>query len=304
MTVVLPDPRTGTLHHYPKAGNMLTPSSKSQVVLHRRGQRTTVFVGHLVATAFLGPAPEGYLVCYRDGDRQNCQLSNLYWDGPPVPAYVQIVIALKGRRQGLTEKELVAALPRINPKTISNALIGLLVPPTEERLVHISRWLPKRGSGGALMKVYVVGAKRDAPKPVIACAALDAKHRYLEKRDGEARRARRLEKLRKADAFLHTVMTLRQEGMVVELPSVKVHPSERISATYVKKVRPPKPPKIPKPVRIPKPKAAPKIPKVKKPELIIVPPPLIVPPPPKKTPALPPPVSASIFGRMLFDLTR
>jgi hypothetical protein len=53
------------------------------LVLYARnepGRRARVHV--LVAQAFLGPRPDGYFVCHRDGDPANNRLENLYYGTP------------------------------------------------------------------------------------------------------------------------------------------------------------------------------------------------------------------------------
>lgn len=41
-----------------------------------------VFVHTLVATAFIGPKPEGMQCCHNDGNNKNNRLENLRWDTP------------------------------------------------------------------------------------------------------------------------------------------------------------------------------------------------------------------------------
>jgi hypothetical protein len=40
------------------------------------------YIHHLVATAFIGPRPEGMLCCHLDDDRDNNNAANLYWGTP------------------------------------------------------------------------------------------------------------------------------------------------------------------------------------------------------------------------------
>lgn len=44
------------------------------------GKRTTVTLHQAVMSAFVGPCPEGLMVCHNDGDRLNCHASNLRYD--------------------------------------------------------------------------------------------------------------------------------------------------------------------------------------------------------------------------------
>jgi hypothetical protein len=41
--------------------------------------KRTLRVARLVAWAWVGPQPEGYVVCHRDGDCDNNRVSNLYY---------------------------------------------------------------------------------------------------------------------------------------------------------------------------------------------------------------------------------
>ena len=43
------------------------------------GERRAVYLHRSVLTAFTGRVPEGLLALHRDGDINNCALSNLYW---------------------------------------------------------------------------------------------------------------------------------------------------------------------------------------------------------------------------------
>lgn len=50
------------------------------VTLHdERGEPRTRLVAELVLEAFVGPRPAGHVVHFKDGDRLNCDLSNLEW---------------------------------------------------------------------------------------------------------------------------------------------------------------------------------------------------------------------------------
>lgn len=50
-----------------------------RVALYRGGQSRSFNVHTLVATAFLGPRPDGHEVCHKDNDRANPAASNLRW---------------------------------------------------------------------------------------------------------------------------------------------------------------------------------------------------------------------------------
>lgn len=47
------------------------------ISMKRRGKYRATFVHHLIAEAFLGPRPDGKLVCHRDGDPINNRPTNL-----------------------------------------------------------------------------------------------------------------------------------------------------------------------------------------------------------------------------------
>jgi hypothetical protein len=50
------------------------------VTIHdERGQPQTRLVAELVLEAFRGPRPPGHIVRFKDGNRLNCELSNLEW---------------------------------------------------------------------------------------------------------------------------------------------------------------------------------------------------------------------------------
>lgn len=56
------------------------PSSKYQKVGLRHGGKVKYFSVHvLVATAFIGPCPEGMECAHKDGDKMNCRADNLEW---------------------------------------------------------------------------------------------------------------------------------------------------------------------------------------------------------------------------------
>ncbi len=64
-----------TVGHIMKGGK--TNSGYRQVALRRPGEKRWVYVHDLVATAFLGPKPEGMIVHHQDGDKVNNEAENL-----------------------------------------------------------------------------------------------------------------------------------------------------------------------------------------------------------------------------------
>jgi HNH endonuclease len=44
-----------------------------------QGRPHTRRVAELILETFIGPRPPGHVVCFKDGDRLNCSLSNLEW---------------------------------------------------------------------------------------------------------------------------------------------------------------------------------------------------------------------------------
>lgn len=52
------------------------------VNLSKGGKKTARKVHRLVLETFVGPCPEGMIACHGDGDRANCDLTNLRWDTP------------------------------------------------------------------------------------------------------------------------------------------------------------------------------------------------------------------------------
>jgi hypothetical protein len=60
-----------------------SPARKSMLIgLYRDGKCRRFTVHSLVATAFLGPRPEGMECCHGDGNVFNNNLTNLRWDTP------------------------------------------------------------------------------------------------------------------------------------------------------------------------------------------------------------------------------
>lgn len=51
----------------------------SQVTLVRDGKRRSAYVHRLVLEAFVGPPPPGQVARYRNGDRNDLRLANLFW---------------------------------------------------------------------------------------------------------------------------------------------------------------------------------------------------------------------------------
>jgi len=51
----------------------------SQNSVNENGKRVTRMVGRLVLEAFVGPAPPKMYATFRDGDKTNVVLDNLYW---------------------------------------------------------------------------------------------------------------------------------------------------------------------------------------------------------------------------------
>ena len=48
-------------------------------LIDREGNPHVVSVAEAVLKSFVGPAPEGAVVHYKDGDKSNCKLDNLEW---------------------------------------------------------------------------------------------------------------------------------------------------------------------------------------------------------------------------------
>ncbi|MBV8129463.1 MAG: HNH endonuclease [Planctomycetaceae bacterium] len=54
------------------------------VTLHdERGRPETRLLAELMLEAFVGPRPSGHVVHFKDGNRLNCQLTNLEWVAAP-----------------------------------------------------------------------------------------------------------------------------------------------------------------------------------------------------------------------------
>lgn len=69
-----------------QSGRVLRPGRTSaghlMVGLCRSGRGTSYTVHRLVLIAFVGPPPQGYECCHRDGVHTNNALENLYWGTP------------------------------------------------------------------------------------------------------------------------------------------------------------------------------------------------------------------------------
>lgn len=73
------DVRRDAPGHGATAGRILKPSRRRYLTVNLRqpGRVVTAYVHVLVATAFLGPCPNGKEVNHRDGNKHNPRLSNL-----------------------------------------------------------------------------------------------------------------------------------------------------------------------------------------------------------------------------------
>lgn len=81
-TLTLSDGRVRTFY-----GQVLTPGTVGEyghlgVNLHRQTDHRTCSVHRLVMLTFVGPCPDGMVVCHNDGDAANNRLSNLRYDTP------------------------------------------------------------------------------------------------------------------------------------------------------------------------------------------------------------------------------
>lgn len=52
------------------------------VMINCRKHRGVKYVHRLVAEAFIGPAPEGFICCHNNGDKNDNRVENLRWDTP------------------------------------------------------------------------------------------------------------------------------------------------------------------------------------------------------------------------------
>lgn len=77
------------------------PTGYQQVQLQAGKVKRRAYVHHIVAEAFIGPRPEGFVVNHKDMDRQNNQLDNLEY--VTSAANSQHYLKLKGRPKGPTK---------------------------------------------------------------------------------------------------------------------------------------------------------------------------------------------------------
>jgi len=86
------EPRTDTHGDEPVRGDdwvrlpaVVDANGDKVVMLHdERGRIQTRLVAELILEAFVGPRPADYVVCFKDGNRLNCELTNLEWVAAPV----------------------------------------------------------------------------------------------------------------------------------------------------------------------------------------------------------------------------
>ena len=57
----------------------LKNGDKVVTLYDERGRPQTRLVAELILEAFAGPRPPGHVVCFKDGNRLNCELTNLEW---------------------------------------------------------------------------------------------------------------------------------------------------------------------------------------------------------------------------------
>lgn len=80
-TLTLSDGRVRTFY-----STVLSPGTAEyghqNVTLYRQGNPTAARVHQLVMITFVGPPPEGMVVCHNDGNAKNNRLSNLRYDTP------------------------------------------------------------------------------------------------------------------------------------------------------------------------------------------------------------------------------
>lgn len=75
------DGRVRSLYYGGKELKPYTQPYGHQEVKLRKDKKThATTVGVLVASAFIGPRPEGLMVCHNDGDPTNNSVENLRWD--------------------------------------------------------------------------------------------------------------------------------------------------------------------------------------------------------------------------------
>lgn len=82
---VAPSAQSKSGYYRPVRERVLSPSRSKgwhHVQLALDGVNSTIAVHHLVLEAFVGPMPDGMLVCHKDGDPNNNALTNLRYDTP------------------------------------------------------------------------------------------------------------------------------------------------------------------------------------------------------------------------------
>jgi hypothetical protein len=63
---------------------VIDPSGDKVVILYdERGRPRTRLVAEVVLESFVGPSPPGHIIRFKDGDRLNCNLTNLEWAPGP-----------------------------------------------------------------------------------------------------------------------------------------------------------------------------------------------------------------------------
>ena len=97
-----------------KDGRIINPSKRGRywgIGLYQNGITTSVRIHTLVALAFLGPRPDGYYICHRDGNTDNNTVDNLYY-GTPTDNMAD------AKRQGRTNFGVRATCAKLNDRKV------------------------------------------------------------------------------------------------------------------------------------------------------------------------------------------
>jgi hypothetical protein len=106
----------------------LRPNGYTMIVLRKENKKETRTIHTLVAEAFIGPRPEGMLVCHGSGGKQDNRVENLYYgtpeqnNGPDKQRDGTLLIGERNHRSSLTDEDVIA-IRKSNAKGVTLANI-------------------------------------------------------------------------------------------------------------------------------------------------------------------------------------
>src|SRR5262249_22267155 len=75
-----PGPESEQVGEWVQVPSVIDANGDKVITLYNgQGQPRTRLVGELIMESFVGPRPPGHVLRFKDGNRLNCELSNLEW---------------------------------------------------------------------------------------------------------------------------------------------------------------------------------------------------------------------------------